>query len=244
MGLQLIEYGANGAKVWQDDRAPYKVYGAVGEGARSWALKAGLPCDDTTLRPDEFVNTLTGTSPITAGVAAGYPLLITTGGTDYNGVNMQLRGESATLAANKFVWLRGKIKLSVDLQSDLLFGLCELKTDLLNTSASHAVTATNVAGVFFHHAAHASVKTLYLRVYVAGALTSSVAVGDLAADADIDYALWWDGVRLHAYIDGTEVATVSSSLPTGELTPSINVRTGAAAAVTANIAELAYVSIE
>jgi hypothetical protein len=79
-------------------------------------------------------------------------------------------------------------------------------------------------------------------VYVSGALVSIVAVGDLSTD-DIDYALWWDGVNLHAFLDGTEVAKFAGSLPDGELTPSINVRTGAAAAVTASIAELAFVTL-
>lgn len=243
MGIQLIEYGTNGAKVWQDDKSPYKVYGAIGDGARAWALRAGLPCDDTTLRPDEFINTLVGTSPITRGVAAGYPLLITTGGTDYNGANMQLAGEMGVFGTAKNVWLRGKIKLSVDLLSDILFGLCELKTDLLAGSSAHAVTAAAVAGVFFFHAAHATDKTIYLKVYVAGVQISSVAVGDLST-SDIDYAMWWDGNRLHAYLDGAEVAVISDSLPTSELTPSINVKTGAAAAVTASIAELAFVALE
>jgi hypothetical protein len=243
MAIEMNRYGTNGALVYQDSAYPYRVYGAVGEGARSWALRPGLPCDDTTLRPDEWINTLAGTSPITRGVAAGYPLLITTGATDYNGVNMQLAGETATLAAGKQTWLRGKIKLSVDLLSDLLFGLCELKTDLLNTSASHAVTATSVAGVFFHHAAHVSDKTLYVKVYVSGALVSSVAVGTLGTD-DIDYGLWWDGTNIHAYLNGVEVAVFAGSLPAGELTPSINVRTGAAAAVTASVAELGFVHIE
>jgi len=239
MGIVFRPIGTKGGALVSDDADPRKVYAGFGDGVRVWSLKPGLPCDDTTFRPDEFVNTLTGTSPITRGVAAGYPLLVTTGATDYNGVNMQLAGEFGKLAAGTEIYARGKIKLSVDLQSDLLFGLAELKTDLLATSAGHAITAAAVAGVFFYHAAHASDKTIYVKAYASGAQATSVAVGTLGTD-DIDYALWWDGNKVHAYLYGVQVAEFAGTLPAGELTLSLNVRTGAAAAVTASIAEMSF----
>ena len=243
MGIVFRPYGQKGGMVASDDIDPRKVYAGFGDGVRIWSLRPGLPCDNTTFLPDEFIHTVTGTSPMTRGVAAGYPLLCTTGATDYNGMNVQLAGETATLAESKEVIVRGKIKLSVDLQADLLFGLAELKTALLNVSASHAITATDVAGVFFYHAAHASDKTIHLKSYVAGAQTASIAVGTLGT-GDIDYALWWDGVKLQAFLNGAKVAEFSGGLPAGELTLSLNVRTGAAAAVTASIAEMALAVAE
>jgi len=243
MGIVFRPIGTKGGALVSDSDDPRKVYAGYGDGVRVWSLKPGLPCDDTTLRPDEFINTLGGTSPITRGVAAGYPLLVTTGGTDYNGVNMQLAGEYGKLIAGQEVYVRGKIKLSVDLQADLLFGLAELKADLLNTTGSHAVTSTVVAGVFFHHAAHASDKTIYVKAYASGAVATSIAVGTLGTD-DIDYALWWDGGKVHAYLNGVQVAEFAGTLPAGELTLSLNVRTGAAAAVTASIAEMSFATAD
>lgn len=243
MGVQLRPIGSKGGLAFSDLNDPRKIYGAFGEGVRAWALRPGLPSDNTTFLPDEFIHTVVGTSPMTRGVAAGYPLLATTGATDYNGMNVQLAGETAKLAACQDIYVRGKIKLSVDLQADLLFGLAELKTALLATGTGHDVTATGVEGIFFHHAAHATDKTLYVKSYVAGALISSVAVGALSTD-DIDYALWWDGSKINAYLDEVKVAEFAGSLPTGELTLSFNLRTGAAAAVTASFAEMAFVAAE
>ena len=79
--------------------------------------------------------------------------------------------------------------------------------------------------------------------YVAGTLTNSIAVGNLTV-ADIDYAIWWDGTYVRAYLNNVLVAQFSTSLPTVTMTPSINWRTGASAAITLSISELAYVSVE
>lgn len=244
MAVQIASAGTKGALVFRDNAYPWKVYGAVGEGAREWKLRAGMPCDDTTARPIEFVSTIVGTSPVTAGVAIGYPLLITTGATDYNGANIQLTGETAKLATNSETFLRGKIKVSEEKTCDLLFGLCELKTDLLKGSSAHGVTATNVAGIFFFKVAGATETTIYIKSYVAGAETASVAVGTLGKVDAIDLAMWWDGTRLHVYVDNVEKAVISDSLPTTELTPSINFKTGASAAITASIAEMAFATFE
>jgi hypothetical protein len=241
MGLVIRDIG--GAKVWSDDQKPWKIYDGIGEGVRAWKLRPGLPADDTTNTPTEVIVTATGTSPLTVGVAAGYPLLASTGTTEYNGLNIQLRGESAKLAAGKQVFLRGKIKPNADTTMDLLFGLAELKTDLMKTSAAHGVN-TAVTGVFLVKVSSATVKELVLEAHVAGVKTASVAIGDLAKDVDNDLALWWDGDKLRVYLNDAEKASISSGLPTSELTPSINLRAGAAAAVTCGIAELAFVNVE
>jgi hypothetical protein len=244
MGLAFRSIGSKGAGAWQDDQFPWKTYKALGDGATAFNIREGLAFDDTTNRPSEFVNTLGGTSPITAGVAAGYPLLITTGGTEYNGVNMQRAGEVAKLVAGSETFLRGKFLPSEEKTVDFLFGLCELKTDLMRTASTHGVTSTAVAGVFFVKVSHASDVTILLKSFVSGAETSSVAVGTLSKTVATDLAMWWDGTRLHAYVNDVERAQVSVSLPAGELTPSINFRTGATAAFTLSIAELSFASFE
>jgi len=245
MSVEFNSKGSNGAKIWQDSVYPWRVYGAMGEGARAWALRPGLPCDDTTGDPTEFVVTVveagTGDSLLTVGEVHGYPLLLTTAADEYDGLNVQLRGETMKFASAKEAFIRGKFKLSEATHIDFLFGLCELKTDLMKTSAAHGVLATNVEGVFFVKVDGGT--TIYVKAYKDGTETTSVSAGTMTT-SDIDYALWWDGTWVHAYIDDVEVATFAGTLPDGECTPSINLRAGSAAARTASVAELAFVSIE
>lgn len=243
MGIEQVQI--NGALVWRDQSKPWKVYGAIGEKARSWALRPGLPCDDTTGDPTEFAVTVTeagagGDSTIAVGTADGYPLLLTTDNAAYDGINAQLRGESAVLAAGNFVAIRTKVKISEDNTSDFLFGLCELKTDLMRTGTAHGVQTSNVEGVFFVKVSGGT--GVLLKAYKDGAEVASVAVGVLTEE-DREFALLWDGAKIHAYVDDVEVAEFAGTLPDGVLTPSINFRTGATTAITASFAELAYVSV-
>jgi hypothetical protein len=240
MGIELVSIGTKGAKIWRDQANPWKIFGAIGEGARSWALRAGLPCDDTTLVPTELISTVTGTSPLTAGVADGYPLLATTGATEYNGINAQLRGAVALLGAGKEAFFRAKAKLSQANTADFLLGLCELKTDLMKVSAAHGVLATGVEGAFFVKPSGAT--TLFFKVYKDGVETSSVNLGAATTD-DTDYAIWAEGTRIHAYLNNVEVANVVGVIPDGVLTPSFNVRAGASAAITLSFAEMAFAYI-
>jgi hypothetical protein len=238
--MMIKQDSLNGALVFTDADKSWRLFDAIGDLVRKYVLTAGIPCDDTTLIPTEFVVTQTGTSPLTAGEVIGYPLLATTGATEYNGLNAQLKGETAKLVAGKTAFLRGKIKLSEATNLDFLFGLCELKTDLMKTSAAHGVLATNVEGVFFVKVAGAT--TLFLKVYKDGTEVFTLAVG--AADtSDHDYELVWDGSAVCAYYDGSLIAKFAGTLPDGELTPSLNLRAGSAAARTASIAGLWYVSI-
>ena len=186
--------------------------------------------------------TVVGTTPtVAAGIVQGYPMLLTTTATAYDGINLQMRGSSCKTAANTQWFLRGKLKASEASTSDLLFGVALLKTDLMKTSAAHGVLATGVEGCFFSKVSGAAAMTFY--TYVAGTMTNSIAVGNLTA-ADIDYAIWWDGIYLRAYLNNVLVAQFSTSLPTVAMTPSFNYRTGASAAITLSVGELSYVSVE
>lgn len=240
MSVALNPIGSNGGIILQDNVYPWKVFGGFGDGIRAWALGAGTDSDDTTNSPQAFIATQGGTSPLTVGEVQGYPLLLTTGATEYNGSNIQLRGATAKLVAAKQAFLRGKFKLSDATQSDFLFGLCQLKTDLLKTSVAHGVN-TSVEGVFFFKADGAT--TIYAKAYKAGTEETSVSVGTMST-SDIDYAIWWDGSKVHFYINNVEVTSFAGTLPDQVLTPSLNVRAGEAAAKTLSIAELAYVEVE
>jgi len=242
--MGIVREQIKGAELIRDQARPWRVYGAVGEGARAWGLRAGLPCDASSGDPAEFVVTVLeagagGDSTLAAGQAAGYPLRITTDNADYDGVNAQLRGETVKIDADTDVRLRMKCKASEEDDADLLFGLCELKTALMATTSAHGLSS-GVAGVFF--VSISGEPTLYVKAYKAGVQTTSIEVGALGT-ADIDLALWWDGSTVRAFVDDVEVARFAGTLPDGELTPSVNYRTGAAAAVTLDIAELGYAAI-
>lgn len=243
--MGVIREQIKGAELIRDQQRPWRVYGAVGEGASSWALRPGLPCDATTGDPHEFVVTVTevgggGDSTMAVGQSAGYPLKLTTDNANYDGINAQLRGESVILDADTDARLRAKVKASEASTSDLLIGLCELKTDLLATGTAHAVTATSVEGVFFVKLSGAA--TLYVKSYKNGAQQTSVEVGAIGT-TDIDLALWWDGANVRAYVNDVEVARFAGTLPDGALTPSINFRTGATTAITLDVAEFAYAAV-
>jgi len=248
MAVILNPVGSQGGMIWQDSAYPWKIYGGVGEGIRAWALKPVLPVDDTTGDPTEFTMTVVeggggGDSTVTNGLVQGYPLLLTTDNADFDGINLQLKGSLAMCSATTPWYFRSVVKASVAALSDLLIGMCAPKTDLCKTTSAHGVLATAVEGVFFFKVAGASSTTIYAKVYVAGTEVSSTAVGTLAT-ADIDLAVRWDGAYFHFYVNDVEKAMVAGTLPTVALTPSLNWRTGAAAAITLSVSELAFVSVE
>lgn len=244
--MAIIRQQLKGAEIAIDQDKPWRIYDAVGEGARAWKLRPGLPCDDTTNNPTELITTKVetgggGDSIIALGTAAGYPLKLTTDNAEYDGLNVQLRGESFKLDADTDARIRAVLKPSEEDDSDLLFGFAELKTDLMKTATAHGVTATNVEGVFF--VKPSGETKIYVEAYKNGTRITSIEVGDLAAD-DNDLALWWDGSNIRAYVADVEVARFAGTLPDGELTLSINFRTGAAAAITLEFAELAFAAVK
>jgi len=230
----------NGTLVFDDTTYAQRIYNAFGNGVRKFLMEGPTPADDTTNTPTGFIATAVGTSPVTVGEVAGYPLLITTGASEYDGDNLQARGESFKLESGKPVYFGAAIKLSEATEIDLLVGLCELKTDLLKTSVAHGVLATNVEGVFFHKVD--AVTTITAKAYLDGAQTFTGNVGTMTT-SEIIYEIYWDGTTLKFYLDGILVTQIASSLPDGDLTPSINVRAGSAAARTASIAWLRSIQL-
>jgi len=183
--------------------------------------------------PTGVIVTQAGTSPLSVGQVAGYPVLLTTGATEYNGANVQARGESLKLVANKVAYAGIGIKLSEATEIDMLFGLCELKTDLLLGATSHGVTATLVEGAFFMKTDGAT--TIAAKVYKDGAQTFTGSVGVITT-GDHVLELYWDGVTLSFYVDGVFASSIKDGLPDGDLTLSLNVKAGSANARTASIA--------
>lgn len=82
---------------------------------------------------DEATVTATGTSPVVFTDAAGGVLLITTGGTENDGVNIQWLGENFHLGATgiRALYFGARLKISEATQADFFIGLCDTDTDIL-----------------------------------------------------------------------------------------------------------------
>lgn len=226
--------GQNGAIVTYD--ASYlntkRWLDAIGETVVKFKLEPGQAggVDNATFIPNALTSTVTGTSPVTVSELVGESLLLTTGGTEYNGINLQSKNVAFKCEATKPMYFGIKCIAENATLSDLLFGMCVLKTDLLKVSAAHGILATNVEGIFFFKATAGTVLTF--KTYKDGAETNTATYATAHGIIAAVYEFYWDGSKLYGYINNNLVGVFSANLPDTELTPSINIRAGSAAART------------
>lgn len=187
---------------------------------------------DQTSGVDPFTSTLTGSTPtVVASATSGELITITTPATDFAGANCQVKGAFVKCEAGKPFKAFCEIKLSEATQSDFLFGLCGVKTDLLVVSSSHGIN-TAVEGLFFCKLDNTT--TINCHGYLAGTQTNVAVAGTMGAVAR-KFEIDWTGTLADFYLDGVKVASFSASLPTVSLTLSLNCRAGSAAANTFTI---------
>jgi hypothetical protein len=160
---------------------------------------------------------------------AGNSLLITTAANEYDGINLQARGESFKLESGKPLYFGVKVTASHATLCDLLIGLCDLDTTLMAVDTGHAI-AIAAGGVFFSKLA--GVTTVIAKAIEAGVETASVNAPSALTISATTMEMYWDGTTLYYYIDNVLVTSIASGLPTGDLTFSINFRAGSAAART------------
>jgi hypothetical protein len=210
---------------------------AKGNNVTKFMLDKGTPCDDTTGKPQRFTITVTetgaGSCTIVNTDTAGVALKLTTDDAEYEGINMQANGEPFKLTTALPFYFGIKCSISNATETDMLVGLCLTQTDLMKTAVAHGVKATGVEGVFFVKVDGAT--TISAKTYLAGTQT---ATADYASAMDTSahiYELLWDAGYINFYIDGNLVTKVAASLPTEDLTPSINFRAGSGAARTMSI---------
>lgn len=206
-----------------DSRYPFRWHDAFGDVEKAIV--------DSVWRADEFTVTATGTSPIAASLLGGAVALVTSGGTDFDGDNIQLVGTRFKFEAGKPLYFGAKLTIDEATQSDLLVGLCGIDTTLTAASAAHAL-AVSASGAFFSKLDN--VTAAHFKTYQTATETNTAAALTMDVSAHI-YEMYFDGYKLMGYVDGVLVGTFTASLPTVVLTPSINFRTGAAAAKTCTI---------
>lgn len=192
-----------------------------------------------TYRAADWTVTATGTSPVAASIVPDARVLITTPATEYAGDNMQMLGSRFKLESGKPVYFGAKLTVSNATQSDLLVGLCGVDTTLTAADTGHTI-AVSAGGVFFSKLDESA--NGYFKSYATTAETNSA----LALTVDTAahwYEIYYDGAKLHGYIDGVLVGTFSSGLPTVVLTPSICFRAGTTTAVTCTIHEMRTIAV-
>jgi hypothetical protein len=214
----------NNALVYYDDLYTNRWVDAIGTNVVKWELPVALPKDDTTNDPSAMVNTETGTNTILSSTTSGDRLLVTTGGTEYNGVNLQAHGSAFKIQAGKPCYYGCRIAMQNGAKGDYLFGLCEIDTTLLATATAHAVSVTD-DGLYFYQLNDETV--IKFNNELGGTITST-STGVTTGDATYHtYEFYYDGFgTLTAYADGTEVVSISSGLADQALTGSFNVRAG------------------
>jgi len=186
---------------------------------------------DTKYVASDFTVTATGTSPITASVLPGAVALMTTGGSDFNGNNVQALGSQFKLQTGKPMYFGAKLTVSDATQSDLVVGLFGVDTTLTAASSTHALDVS-AGGVGFTKLDGVTAVNFKTFTTATEKNTASASTLDTAAHV---YEFYWDGSVLIGYVDGAFVASFSSNITTEVLTPSINFRTGEGAAKTLTI---------
>lgn len=236
MGI-AIDFKNNARVLFDNTKAAPAWIDAYGADVVKKIIGPGVPTDDTTGDPTEYTMTVTeagaGNSTVVNSVTAGEVLTLTTAANEYDGINLQLKGEPFKLETSKPLYFEAKLKIDDVTQSDILIGICETDTTLLATAAAHAV-AVSGDGAFFVKLD--ATTTLSAKAYLDGAETATADYGTaLVDDTAFTVSIYWDGVNLSFYVDDSLVQTISGSLPDGDMTFSINVRAGSAAARTATL---------
>jgi len=211
------------ALVYYDDRFPNRILDAIGSNVVKWELPVSPPKDNTTHDPNGLVNTEVGTCSALSSTTAGDRLIITTGATAYDGMNLQVHGSAFKIEAGKPCYFGARVAMQNGAKGDYLLGLCEVDTALLAVDTGHALGVTD-DGLYFYQLNDATAMIFVNELGgVEGAIASGVTTGSATYH---DFEFWYDGAVLYVYVDGVEIGSVATGLADQALTPSINVRAG------------------
>jgi hypothetical protein len=203
---------------------------AIGSNVVKFELQRGFPTDDTTGDPTQFDNNITeagaGDTTCVNAATAGEVMYITTAGNEYDGTNIQLKGEAFKLEAGLPMYFGIKCALDSATQSDFLVGVGEKLAAVLKVAAAHGFAAANVEGVFFSKLDAGT--TLTAQSWKNGTVS---AAANCATAFDVSahiYEIYWDGYTVYFYFDGTLVTSTAATLADGDLTPTVQINNGEA----------------
>lgn len=159
----------------------------------------------------------------------GGAILISNNTSDDNAVFLNKKGESFLPTAGKRSLFKARFKLSDVTQSDFVIGLQITDTTPLDVTD----------GIYFLKSDGAATVDVICRKNASTGSTSATAIATLVADTFVTLAWYYDGVSsLKYYVNDVHAGTLDASstyLPDTELTVSIGLQNGEAAAKTATI---------
>lgn len=165
--------------------------------------------------------------------ADGGVLVITTDAAENDGVNMQAKGE-AFKPLTYPIYFGCRFQISEATQSDFLIGLCITDTDLLGGMTD---------GIYFRKVDGSTTMAFVLEK---DSTETSTNYGTaVAAGVTLKLEFYFDGTNVDWYVnDVLQTRPATTNLPNDEyLTPSIQVLTGSAAIITADVGYLRAIQI-
>lgn len=242
--IDLFERVGNSIKL-KSPEAGYRILDAWGDDVVKYLLGAGFPVDDQTGDPLGWVSTVTEAGTGTqifanALTGAGDIALLTTADDDYDGGNYQLKGEAFDVTTDKKLYFGARLKMDDATQTDLFIGLAETDTALMAVASAHAI-ALGGDGLFFSKLD--AVTTITAKTYLDGAEVNTANVSTAMDTAYHWYEIVYENNVVKFYFDGDLVTTFTASFPDGQITPSINFRTGEDAVKTMTISNFIAVAI-
>ena len=181
-----------------------------------------------------WLSTAVGSSTAALTDADGGILLLTTGGTEDNGISAQWSGweaaavtEAWTWEAGKSMWFKTRLKLSNATQTDIVIGLAV--TDTSPWDAADGLFFLKVDGS----------TTLNFKAVKTGVGTSTVSTATLADDTFFTVGFWWDAAMgvLTVYYNDNPVGNLetTTNFPSTELAVTLGLLTGSGDARTSQI---------
>lgn len=236
--MAIVKETIRNQRIYRDDRYPNRLVEGFGPDVIKWLGELNLGMDGTTGDANDFTTTVTevgagGSSTTAKETTEGRLLLLTTDNADFDGLNLQLKGESFLLESAKPAYFGIKFDINDVDQTDMFFGIAETDTTLMAVAAAHAI-ALGGDGAFFSSLDGSAVVAF--KTYDAGAETNSAqAATALVDDTAMILEFYYDGESLSGYQNGQLVGTFTSGLPNTDITLSLNFRTGETTAQTLSI---------
>lgn len=168
-----------------------------------------VPGTDASLDPwtVTLVEAGAGETTVAAGDTGNGTLLITTDANEDDGANLQLRGESFKLEADKPLYFGARVQsISEVTQSDFFIGLAITDTDILG-GVTHRIGFESLDGA----------ATLAFMLEKSSTETTTGAIATLVNSTAVVLEFYWDGAGIEVFVDGVSVATPAiTNLPNDE----------------------------
>jgi len=215
--------------VMRDEAKTWRWYDVFGPNAVKWELDMVTLAQDANANPAGYTTTEVGTNTIALQESTDRgTLLITTGGTENNGLQIQPLGEAFSFASRYPCYFGCKFQSNDVDQVDVFVGLAITDTTVLDgcTDDVGFRTSDGLATLQF--------------ILEKNSLETSDSVATLTDATWVQVEFYYDGADyIYAYVDGTLQATVArtdTNFPNDEhLTPTIAILTGEASANTLTV---------